>query len=47
MRLDSLLSRPDSCPTDGVHLNWPDTGSNRTATVLSRCQNLQDNEQMV
>ena len=25
----------------------PDTGSNSTATVLSRCQNLQDNEQMV
>ena len=25
----------------------PDTGSNLTATVLSRCQNLQDNEQMV
>jgi len=25
----------------------PDTGSNSTATVLSRCQNLQDNMQMV
>src|ERR1700693_1511288 len=25
----------------------PDTGSKSTATVLSRCQNLQDNEQMV
>ena len=31
----------------GAHRDQPDTGSNRTATVLSRCQNLQDNEQMV
>src|SRR5208282_5281512 len=23
MRLDSLLSRPDSCPTNGVHLKAP------------------------
>ena len=27
--------------------NQPDTGSNLTATVLSRCQNLQGDEQMV
>ena len=27
--------------------DWPDTGSNSTATVLSRSQNLQDDEQVV
>jgi hypothetical protein len=37
------------CPPPGGRglRDWPDTGSNRTATVLSRCQNLQDKEQMV
>ena len=40
---------PNPCPPlwRTRHRDQPDTGSNLTATVLSRCQNLQANKQMV
>src|SRR5665811_1994338 len=38
---------PRPPPWGARHRDQPDTGSTLTATVLSRCQNLQGNEQIV
>jgi hypothetical protein len=53
-RLEADGHRPTATPRNPRPPPWrapprdqPDTGSNSTATVLSRCQNLQGNEQMV
>ena len=42
-----LTARNPPPPWQAQSRDWLDAGSNSTATVLSRCQNLQDNEQMV
>jgi hypothetical protein len=38
---------PQQPPPQRENRGQPDTGSNPSATVLSRCQNLQDDKQMV
>ena len=44
---DSYAAKSASAARRARPRDQPDTGTNSTATVLSRCQNLQAKEQMV